>query len=117
MTKSEIGWRAETILKPEGTRERLFQFVLVPNFTMIAFAMAVEPLRIANRMAGRQAYRWSLVSLDGGLFAPPAGSQIMYAPCGSVVISIPSAPPGSSEADRTTAPAPSPNRMHVLRSV
>ncbi len=51
--------------KPEPVRERHFYFVLLPNFTMIAFAMAIEPLRIANRMAGKQAYRWSLVSLDG----------------------------------------------------
>ncbi|MEM7300858.1 MAG: GlxA family transcriptional regulator [Pseudomonadota bacterium] len=32
---------------------------------MIAFATAIEPLRIANRMAGYQAYRWRLASLDG----------------------------------------------------
>ncbi len=51
-------------------RERHFYFVLLPNFTMIAFAMAIEPLRIANRMAGKQAYRWSLISLDGEP-APP----------------------------------------------
>lgn len=48
-----------------AVRERHFYFVLLPNFTMIAFAMAIEPLRIANRMSGKQAYRWSLVSLDG----------------------------------------------------
>jgi len=52
-------------LKADATRERHFYFVLIPNFTMIAFSMAIEPLRIANRMAGRQAYRWSLISLDG----------------------------------------------------
>ena len=51
--------------KPAATRERHFYFVLIPNFTMIAFATAIEPLRIANRMSGQQAYRWSLVSLDG----------------------------------------------------
>ena len=51
--------------RPEAVRERHFYFVLLPNFTMIAFAMAIEPLRIANRMAGKQAYRWSLISLDG----------------------------------------------------
>jgi transcriptional regulator GlxA family with amidase domain len=33
---------------------------------MIAFATAIEPLRIANRMIGRTLYRWRLVSLDGG---------------------------------------------------
>ena len=30
-----------------------FAFVLLPDFSMIAFASAVEPLRIANRMAER----------------------------------------------------------------
>src|SRR5688572_28659934 len=56
---------AEGNLKADATRERHFYFVLIPNFTMIAFATAIEPLRIANRMAGKRAYRWSLVSLDG----------------------------------------------------
>jgi hypothetical protein len=57
-----------------------------------------------------------MVSADGGLFDPPAGSQIMYAPWGSVVISIPTGAVGSSLPLSTTAPAPSPNRMQVLRS-
>jgi transcriptional regulator GlxA family with amidase domain len=37
----------------------------VPEFTMVAFATALEPLRIANRMLGYEAYRWRLASLDG----------------------------------------------------
>jgi transcriptional regulator GlxA family with amidase domain len=40
-------------------------FLLVPDFTMITFAAAVEPLRIANRMAGQRLYRWLLASKDG----------------------------------------------------
>lgn len=32
---------------------------------MIAFATAIEPLRIANRMLGFEAYRWRLTSTDG----------------------------------------------------
>jgi transcriptional regulator GlxA family with amidase domain len=40
-------------------------FLLVPNFSMIAFTMALEPLRIANRMAGREHYRWVVLSKDG----------------------------------------------------
>ncbi|MCA8870062.1 MAG: GlxA family transcriptional regulator [Rhodobacteraceae bacterium] len=32
---------------------------------MAAFASAIEPLRIANRMAGQTLYRWSLASEDG----------------------------------------------------
>ena len=40
-------------------------FFLVPDFSMIAFAAALEPLRIANRMDGRQLYSWQLISKDG----------------------------------------------------
>ncbi|WP_347972209.1 GlxA family transcriptional regulator [Foliimonas ilicis] len=32
---------------------------------MVAFATALEPLRIANRMIGYEAYKWRLASIDG----------------------------------------------------
>lgn len=41
-------------------------FLLVPQFSMVAFSAAVEPLRIANRISGRRLYRWTLVSARGG---------------------------------------------------
>ena len=40
-------------------------FLQVPNYSMIAFSSAVEPLRMANRDAGRELYRWSLLTIDG----------------------------------------------------
>ena len=40
-------------------------FFLIPGFSMIAFASAVEPLRIANRICGREVYRWQFYSFDG----------------------------------------------------
>ncbi|PWV99018.1 AraC family transcriptional regulator with amidase-like domain [Hoeflea marina] len=45
--------------------KRSIVFYLVPEFSMIAFAMAVEPLRLANRMLGFECYRWRLASYDG----------------------------------------------------
>lgn len=42
-------------------------FLLVPNFSMIAFTASVEPLRLANHIAGRPLYRWVLLSRDGGV--------------------------------------------------
>lgn len=45
--------------------KRSLVFFLVPDFTMVAFATALEPLRIANRMLGYEAYRWRLASTDG----------------------------------------------------
>lgn len=44
---------------------RSIVFFLVQNFSMIAFATAIEPLRLANRMLGYEAYRWRLASVDG----------------------------------------------------
>lgn len=40
-------------------------FLLAPRFSMFAFACAVEPLRVANRLAQREIYRWRTISLDG----------------------------------------------------
>lgn len=45
--------------------QRSVVFFLVPDFSMIAFASAIEPLRLANRMLGREYYSWRLASIDG----------------------------------------------------
>lgn len=44
---------------------RSIVFFMVPEFSMIAFSMAIEPLRLANRMLGYECYRWRLASADG----------------------------------------------------
>ncbi|OZB17905.1 MAG: AraC family transcriptional regulator [Rhodobacterales bacterium 34-62-10] len=44
---------------------RRFVFVLLDNFTLLSFASALESLRIANRMLGRNAYTWMLIG-EGG---------------------------------------------------
>jgi transcriptional regulator GlxA family with amidase domain len=55
-----------------GTREsatspkqRRFIFLLLDRFTMLSFAGAIEPLRIANRVIGRAAYTWKLAGENG----------------------------------------------------
>jgi transcriptional regulator GlxA family with amidase domain len=40
-------------------------FLLVPQFSMMAFSAALEPLRSANRISGRALFEWRLVSADG----------------------------------------------------
>jgi len=42
-----------------------FHFLLLPEFSVMGFASAVEPLRVANRFVP-EAYRWKILSLDGG---------------------------------------------------
>lgn len=52
-------------------------FLLVPNFPMMAFASAVEPLRAANRQSGQELYRWRLFSTDGAPVVSSAGIPVM----------------------------------------
>lgn len=40
-------------------------FLLVRNFTLVALATAIEPLRMANQLSGKELYTWQLLS-DGG---------------------------------------------------
>src|SRR5260370_3072377 len=40
-------------------------FLLVPQFSMMSFSAALEPLRSANRVSERQLFEWQLVSVDG----------------------------------------------------
>ena len=50
--------------------------MLIPNFTMIAFATAVEPLRIANRMAGGSAIAGRWFRSTASRRSPPTASRI-----------------------------------------
>ncbi|MDQ2066013.1 GlxA family transcriptional regulator [Xinfangfangia sp. CPCC 101601] len=40
-------------------------FVLMHQFTMLAFTSAIEPLRVANQLAGQVLFRWNVYSADG----------------------------------------------------
>ena len=40
-------------------------FLLVPQFSLMGFSAAIEPLRSANLVRGTTLYEWQLVSLDG----------------------------------------------------
>ncbi|HBR96158.1 MAG TPA: AraC family transcriptional regulator [Gammaproteobacteria bacterium] len=48
-----------------GSRLKNCGFLLVEHFSLIAFAAAVEPLRVANRLLGENYYAWQTLSLDG----------------------------------------------------
>jgi transcriptional regulator GlxA family with amidase domain len=49
----------------KDTPPRRFVFLLLDRFTMLAFASAIEPLRIANRVAGKTLYSWVLAGENG----------------------------------------------------
>jgi transcriptional regulator GlxA family with amidase domain len=51
-------------------------FLLVPQFSMMSFSAALEPLRSANRQSGRSLYEWQLVSVDGKAVEASNGIEI-----------------------------------------
>ncbi|MBH8579018.1 GlxA family transcriptional regulator [Bisbaumannia pacifica] len=51
-------------------------FLLLDNFTLISLASAIEPLRMANQLAGRELYRWYTLSLDGAPVRASDGLQV-----------------------------------------
>jgi len=59
---------------PAEPRAEIFGFLLVPQFSMMAFVSALEPLRVANRLGQRALYRWIILSRDGG---PVAASNAL----------------------------------------
>lgn len=42
-----------------------FGYFLLPSFSLMAYASAVEPLRAANTIAGKPLYRWTVITIDG----------------------------------------------------
>ncbi len=52
-------------------------FLLIPNFSMIALMSAIEPLRLANYVTGRDLYQWTLYSGDGDIVKASSGIGVM----------------------------------------
>lgn len=50
--------------KAQATMEH-FSFLLLKDFSHLAFSCAVEPLRIANLVSGKDLYSWSYISENG----------------------------------------------------
>lgn len=58
------------------TLPKTIVFYLQPEFTMIAFTAAIEPLRGANRILGYEAYTWRLASKTGEPVTASNGVQV-----------------------------------------
>ncbi len=52
-------------------------FLLIPGFSLLAFASASEPLRIANWLSGEELYDWELISEDGNSVSASNGMDIV----------------------------------------
>ncbi|MES2844488.1 MAG: GlxA family transcriptional regulator [Pseudomonadota bacterium] len=55
--------KAKNTTKSEGPKR--FIFVLLDKFTMLSFSCAIEPLRLANYVAGKTLYTWKLAGENG----------------------------------------------------
>ncbi len=58
------------------SRPQTYGFFLVPKFSLMAMTSALEPLRLANRAAGRELYRYILYSMDGEPVFSSAGVSV-----------------------------------------
>lgn len=57
-----------------GTRD--FGFLLLPQFTLLAFSAALDPLRVANQLAQKPLYRWSVFSETGAPVVSSTGMEM-----------------------------------------
>ncbi len=58
-------------VKPEH-----FGFLLIHDYSMIAFSLAIEAVRMANRASGKTLYRWRIYSVDGSPVSARNGLEI-----------------------------------------
>jgi transcriptional regulator GlxA family with amidase domain len=71
--RGDAGRNARSLEARAPVSKRRFAFLTLPNYSMIALTSAVEPLRMANRIGKRDAYEWSIASLDGNPVAASNG--------------------------------------------
>ncbi|HMB78385.1 MAG TPA: GlxA family transcriptional regulator [Kiloniellaceae bacterium] len=55
---------------------RVVAFLLMPEFSMLAFTAAIEPLRVANELSKCELYRWVVLSTDAAAVTSSNGLQI-----------------------------------------
>lgn len=51
-------------------------FLLIPNFSMLAFSSSIEPLRMANQLAGETLYSWHTIGADKSSVSASNGIEI-----------------------------------------
>jgi len=51
-------------------------FLVLPQFSHFAFTSAVEPLRMANQLAGQTHYEWPVISVDGSAITASNGLSV-----------------------------------------
>jgi transcriptional regulator GlxA family with amidase domain len=75
------------------THPERFGFFLIPEFSMLSFAAAVEPLRMANRISGHLCYEWHLytpenrpIRASNGMSFQPSRSLDCYQDIDTMIV-------------------------------
>jgi transcriptional regulator GlxA family with amidase domain len=61
---------------PPG-KTQVIAFLLINGFALMSYAAAIEPLRAANLLSGRELYRWRHVSVDGEVAQASNGMRVI----------------------------------------
>lgn len=84
---------SQTFSLSREPRDSRFAFLLLDGFTHLSFSCALEPLRLANTVLGREYYSWRPLSLTGepvrssvGIAVPVASSASALEPGETLVI-------------------------------
>ena len=65
MTANFIAKGVAHVAVPAQAQPLRVTFVLLADFSLIAFSSAIEPLRIANQLSGQALFEWTVLSEDG----------------------------------------------------
>ncbi|KGJ06084.1 transcriptional regulator, AraC family with amidase-like domain [Paracoccus halophilus] len=74
--KPAIPYDPDPPSRAAAERPRRYLFVLLDRFTMLSFAAAMEPLRLANRLSGRRLYEWQVIGEQGEDAACSNGARV-----------------------------------------
>jgi transcriptional regulator GlxA family with amidase domain len=69
-SRAAVEWRPA-----DGTQT--FGFLLLPEFSLLAFTSAMEPLRSANRLSGQSLYEWRVISKGGAAVPSSGGIEVL----------------------------------------
>ena len=80
--KNRAAWAVDhaNLNRTSMRQPRHITFILIEEFSHLAFSCAVEPLRIANLVSGEDLYAWSFVSEHGEQAVCSNGSVTLVLP-------------------------------------
>jgi transcriptional regulator GlxA family with amidase domain len=94
-------------------------FLVLPNFSMIAFANALEPLRMANYLSRKKLYSWSVISCEDPAAVASNGLSLspIHGPADAPDVDVLFVCGGTQVREATTAPVLSMLQDYAARGI